>query len=334
MKPFIVVHIVPTGIMASVGGFVGDATPYTNLIASISDTVIINPNVVNGVLLNLAKENVLYVEGFHLDRFFLGETTLRPIHSNKIGVILDRPSEELRNFAINTINAIKSNKGIGVTKVVETKEPVNGIVETNKSGAFVGKIPKPEIFLKEAEKLVKGGAEAIAIATQIKVKEKQLNSYFRGKAPNPYGGLEAIISHLISKEFGIQSAHAPLTLPDKKLFERGVVDERAAAEAIGTAYLGSVLQGLHKAPKPIPKKDSRKEDISLEDLSALVVPFSCLGGIPMLACEKNGIPIIAVKENNTILDVTAQKLKLKNVKIARNYLEAVGLLVSIKEGIA
>ena len=61
---FIVAHIIPTGVKADIGGYVGDATPATNVIAAIADKVISHPNVVNGVALNLARKNVLYVEGY------------------------------------------------------------------------------------------------------------------------------------------------------------------------------------------------------------------------------------------------------------------------------
>ncbi len=109
---FIVAHIIPTGVKADIGGYVGDATPATNVIASIADKVISHPNVVNGVVLNLARKNVLYVEGYALDMFFKGEAELKEVERNRIGVVLDKGIEEDGyNLAVNTVNALRTVGG-------------------------------------------------------------------------------------------------------------------------------------------------------------------------------------------------------------------------------
>lgn len=331
-KPFIIAHIVPTGIKAEIGGFVGDATPVTNLLASVSDYVITHPNVVNGVILNLAKENILYVEGFMLDQFFLNKIGLKLRNSNKIGVIIEKTEDkDAFNLIINTINTIKSNKGINVVGY-EFAEPLGNKAVKLRSGAYVGEIKNITALERPAKKLIDKGAEVLAITTSIEVPEKDLELYFKGECPNPYGGTEAIISHYISKKYNIPTAHAPILNINeiRKLFSIGIVDPRAAAEVTSPAYLGSVLQGLHRAPKPI---NLDKTDIKLEDVSAIIVPSSCLGGIPVLSAEKNNIPIIAVEENRTVLKVIKKKLNLKNVIKVDNYLEAVGVILSLKEGI-
>jgi len=46
----------------------------------------------------------------------------------------------------------------------------------------------------------------------------------------------------------------------------------------------------------------------------------------MLACEKLGIPVLAVKENSTILRVTKERLGLKNIVKVKTYDDAVKLL--------
>lgn len=336
-KDFIAVNIVPTGIGAEIGGYVGDATPVTNLLASVCDCLITHPNVVNGVLLNCARENILYTEGFLLDQLFLGNIGLRPIKSNKIGVILDKlPEKKSINLAINTIEAIRTNKGIKIIGYTFTKKPVNGTAVKTKTGSFIGKIKDVNIFLEPAKELIDKGADAIAIATKVNVTKKDLDLYFKSKGANPYGGVEALISHTIGKVFNIQSAHAPIlsSYESKQMLNRGIADPRAGADAITDAYLGCVLQGLHKAPKPIKIKETEDDDITIDDISALVVPASSLGGIPMLVAEKKNIPIIAVKENKTKLKVTNDKMKFKNVIIVDNYLEAAGILAAMKEGLS
>ncbi len=303
MNKFIAIQIVPTGVGAAIGGFVGDATPATNVIASIADTIITHPNVVNGVTMELARKNSLYVEGYTLDRFFKNEIVLREVRSNKLGVIIDKGYENKKSFdlLINTIDAIRTVKGVNVIDYIETKKPVGGKAVKTKTNSFVGKIKDARVFLNPARKLLKAGANAIAVSTRIKVKPKDFNLYIKGKGACPYGGAEAIISHTISKVFNIPSAHAPmLSLKEIKMeMFSGIADARAGAEAMGPAYLGCVLQGLHNAPQPISIKKKKASDISLKDVAVVILPYSCMGGIPGLSAQKNKIPIIAVKENKT-----------------------------------
>lgn len=337
MGKMIVVNIVPTGVGAAIGGYEGDATPATNAMAVIADKVITHPNVVNGVSLNIASKNVLYVEGYSLDQMFQGKMALREVISNKIGVIIDnkKVSKEGFNLAVNSINALRVIKGIEVIGVRETKKPVGAESIKTKAGIVVGKLKDPKVFLKPAKELIEDGAEAIAICTRIKIKENDLDLFFKGMGPNPYGGVEAIISHCLSSHFKIPCAHAPVLSKkeiEKEIFS-GIIDSRAGAEAMGPAYLGSVLQGLANAPRLIPMKDASNNDITVGDISAIVLPYSCMGGIPALAAQKYHIPLIAVKENSTVLSVTPNKLKMKNVIVAENYLEALGIITAMKDGI-
>ncbi|MEW6295114.1 MAG: DUF3326 domain-containing protein [Candidatus Diapherotrites archaeon] len=336
MEKFIAAHIVPTGVKASIGGYVGDATPATNAMASVCDYLIAHPNVVNAVSMDLARGNVLYVEGFSLDKFFRGEIGLRKVHSNKVGVVLDKGMEkESYDLALNSIDAIRTVKGVNVIGYEITNEVVDARAVKTREGAFLGEIHNEEALIDSCRSLIEKGAEAIAISLAIKIDFKDLNAYFKGKSANPYGGTEAIISHLISKEFGIPCAHAPLLSHKeiKKEMNSGVVDPRAAAEAIGPAYLGCVLQGLSNAPHLIKSHECIKEDITIDELNAIVLPYSCMGGVPALAAQKFGIPLIAVKENRTVMKATPEKMGFRNVIPVNNYWEAVGVLASMKEGI-
>jgi hypothetical protein len=335
---FIAVHIVPTGLEAQVGGFVGDATPVTNLLAGVCDHVIAHPNVVNGVGLNLARDNVLYVEGFLLDSLFLDRIALRRVEKNKIGVIVDcnLPDQTSLDLVRNTMDAIETNKGVDIVGYELTRKAVGGRAEKTKEGAFVGNVSDVNTYLDVARNLIKRGAQALAIVTYIEIPKKELDTYFKGKGANPYGATEAVISHSMCKELMIPCAHAPLLSRKdvEGMMFKGVVDPRAGAEAMGPAYIGCILQGLHRAPKPVPKTDARVGDITIDDVSAVVTGADCLGGVPMLAAEKRNIPIIAVKENSTVLKVTNDKLRLKNVIVVDNYLEAAGVLMSLKQGIS
>ena len=65
----------------------------------------------------------------------------------------------------------------------------------------------------------------------------------------------------------------------------------------------------------------------------MVSPASALGGIPAIYANKHGIPIVAVRENRTILGVSAAKLGFNNVIEVDNYLEAAGVLLALRHGI-
>lgn len=336
MEKFVAVQIVPTGVAAEIGGYVGDATPATNALASACDILIAHPNVVNGVSLDVARQNVLYVEGFTLDEFLRGRIGLREVRSNKIGVVLDKGMDkESYALALNTIDAIRTVKGVEIIGFVETSEHVDARAVKTSKGAFVGEIHNEKALLDACRKLLNDGAQALALSVAIKTSEKDLRAYFRGKSANPYGGTEAIISHLISKEFRVPCAHAPL-LSKREIYKEthsGIVDPRAAAEAIGPAYLGCVLQGLSKSPKIIELQACASDDLTVELVDAIIIPYSCMGGVPALAAQKQNIPIIAVKENKTVMKATPEKLKMKNIILVENYWEAVGILACMREGI-
>ena len=68
-----IVHIIPTGVGAEIGGHAGDGNPSAKLLASICDNLITHPNVVNASDINEMTENTLYVEGSMLVRFLEGE---------------------------------------------------------------------------------------------------------------------------------------------------------------------------------------------------------------------------------------------------------------------
>ena len=62
--------------------------------ASVADVLITHPNVLNGAMLYWPLPNALYVEGYGLDMFASGEWGLRPVHRNRLGLVLDAGIEE------------------------------------------------------------------------------------------------------------------------------------------------------------------------------------------------------------------------------------------------
>ena len=48
--------------------------------------------------------------------------------------------------------------------------------------------------------------------------------------------------------------------------------------------------------------------ISIDNLDYLVMPYNSLGSTPVFEALKRNIPVLAVKENSTALDVTPDKI--------------------------
>ena len=76
-QSFNVLLLVPTGINAAIGGYAGDALPVARAIACIADNLITHPNVLNGASLYWSMPNVLYTEGYAIDRMAKGDWGLR-----------------------------------------------------------------------------------------------------------------------------------------------------------------------------------------------------------------------------------------------------------------
>ena len=72
----------------------------------------------------------------------------------------------------------------------------------------------------------------------------------------------------------------------------------------------------------------------MNNVGAIVLPASCLGGIPALVAQYSDIPLIAVSDNRTILEVNNAKMKMANVVPVASYLEAAGILLALRSGIS
>ena len=286
--------IVPTGVGASIGGFAGDASRAARKISQKCE-LIVNPNVVNAACFSGITDNMLYVEGYSLDRFFKGEICLERSRNNKIGIIFDKAIKpEVLNVHINTINAVEVVYGLNIIGYEITEEDVGVDFFVDKSGVSMGNVKNLLTLKNAAKKFIDKGAEAIAIVCRFP--DEQGDDYANGVGVDPVGGVEAIISHYISKEFLIPCAHAPAF--DDIAISTDIVDKRCSAEYITPTFLPCILVGLNQAPK------LTKTGISINDLDFLIVPYNSIGGVPVLEASKKGIKVFAIKENQTVLDVT------------------------------
>ena len=287
----------PTGVGASVGGFAGDASRFAAKFAEHFN-LIVNPNVVNAGCFSGITNNMLYVEGFAIDEFFKGNISLVPKKNNKIGVLFDKaiPNNVL-NVHINTINAAKIVYGLDIIEPVITDDNV-GVYFENKGNYSAGGLSNPETLLRAAKKLISNGAEAIAVVCRFEADDPDdSQNYSSGIGVDPIGGVEAIISHYITRELLVPCAHSPAF--DDISISTDIVDPRCSAEYITPTFLPCILIGLSNAPLI-----SKNEGYSINDLKFLAMPYNSLGSIPVFESFKRNIPVYAVQQNKTLLSIT------------------------------
>jgi len=325
--------VIPTGIGCEIGGFAGDALPVAKLLASASGCLITHPNVMNGGMLSEKDERIFYVEGYSLDRFAKAEIGLKKVNQQKIGIIFDKNIEnEILLRHLQVVDACIATLGIDIDSYVITDEPVGIVISDELSGLSSGYIRNPDTLIKAGKSLINQGITAIAIVTRFpdEIDLENLNLYREGKGIDVIAGVEAVISHLISKYLRVPCAHAPALAPiDMKVN----LDPRAAAEEIGYTFLPSVLIGLSTAPDLIDLPDLyNKITLCPHDIESIVVPSGALGGEAVLACMERNLNIISVK-NKGVLNVSSKWFDYKKLFNVDNYFEAAGLLIAIREGI-
>lgn len=295
------VFIVPTGVGASVGGYAGDASVWARRFSEKA-RLIVNPNVVNAGGFSGINDNMFYVEGYSLDDFFKGNVNLQPSLNNKIGIVFDRAiPQDVLNIHINTMNAVKTVYGVDIIGYEITEQPVGVGFSLDESGVSAGSVLNEKTLLIAARKLLEKGAEAVAIVCMFEDPEDMNEDYASGVGTDPVGGVEAILSHYISKELKVPCAHSP-AFADYSISSE-VVNPKASSEYITPTFLPCILLGLANAPKL-----TNSGGISVNDVDFLVMPYDSLGSIPVFEALKRNIPVYAVKENTTALNVTKGKI--------------------------
>ncbi|MFO0119086.1 MAG: DUF3326 domain-containing protein [Cyanobium sp.] len=351
--------VIPTGVGCSVGGYAGDGLPAARLLAAASGCLITHPNVMNGAALYWSDRRILYVEGWALDRFAAGELALAPVAGRRVGLLLDAGIEpELRARQLQAAEACRATLGLSIGPMVTTEVPLGVGLSLGPSGSSWGTLERPDALLRAGEKLVAAGATAIAAVARFPEdpESEALVAYRAGSGVDALAGAEAVISHLLVRQFGIRCAHAPALAPlplDPDL------DPRASAEELGHTFLPCVLVGLSRAPDLLPLgphdgtaggwpgrpdrwpagrvgpwQELTRAGGLLEasSLGAVVAPAGALGGEAVLACAARGVPLIAVAGNDCLLRVSDEALGLEVIS-ASSYTEAAGLVLALREGL-
>ena len=349
--------IIPTGVGAAIGGFAGDASCYAAKFAKISK-LIVNPNVVNAGCFSGIKENMFYVEGFSVDEFFKGNINLIPSQHNKIGVVFDKAiPEDVLNVHINTVRAVNCVYGVDIPHCEITDEEIGVEFKMEDSGISTGSVKNVETMLEAAKKLLEKGCNAIALVCLFDNPEEDNTDYANGVGTDPVGGIEAVLSHYISKELRVPCAHSPAFI-DYQIYP-DLVSGKAASEYITPTFLPCILLGLNNAPlitlsgvgsvgyqslNPLPLRENlltshchsehniqssfanaqddrceeslnNEKSLSINNLDYLVMPYNSLGSTPVFEALKREIPVYAVKENTTALNVSPEKISDKIIVV-------------------
>jgi hypothetical protein len=341
-KPFVAVNIIPTGVRAEIGGFAGDATPSTNLLASACDYLLTNPNAVTASDLYFAQNNVLYLEGNLICQLLLGNIGIIPEKQKNIAVIIEKPKDEkFLNNVINALNGLRAVAGINIDPVVVTGGSIETECTYSRYGNASGEFKGLEELIKALDVVENSSANAVALVTTLFVDDKVRQAYYRGESiPNPWGGAEAIMTHMTTNFYPFTAAHAPLLSAWEHTGFGKLVDPRDGAELISSAYVCSPVNGLINSPRLVKFNTdiaAGETRISVENISAVVMPETTVGNIPFFAALDQNIPIILVKDNTTKYDMKPERLQIETqdrpIYRVNSYMEASGLLLALRNGI-
>ena len=254
-------------------------------------------------------------------------------------VLIQAHEDELFvNAAINSVNAARASYGLNAS-VVEIDPRFRMISEYTPSGAAAGRIEGIDYVYDLLDSRL-GEFDAVAITSVIEVPLELHENYYRlvDEVVNPWGGVEAMLTHAISLRYGLPTAHAPM-LESRYIAEAdfGVVDPRMAAEVISLAFLQCVLRGLQKSPAI-----SAVDDGTIWE-SIQSAHVSCPGhtrrmhrACPRLRHSKTGYPWSLVRGNTNKMRNDLDSLPWGPAQLfrAENYLEAAGVVAALRAGIA
>ncbi len=316
--------LVPTGIGASIGGYAGDASNWAREFSKHLQ-LIVNPNVVNAGCFSGITQNMLYVEGYTIDSFFKNEINLIESNNNKIGIIYDKAiPQDVLNIHINTQNAVHTIYGTNIQDWVITEQEVGVEFFITDEGISVGNIRNISTLDNATNKLLEAGCNAIAIVCLFDDPEEDNLDYANGSGVDPVGGVEAIISHYISKQYKVPCAHSPAFLDYS--IDTKIVNPKASSEYITPTFLPCILLGLSQAPRITTNLNI---GINISNLDYLIVPHDSLGGIPIIQALERKIKVFAIQENSTVLNITKEKLfkNYSNLVEVQTYNDCLNLIL-------
>ena len=267
----------------------------------------------------------------------MGTVGLQPARSNRVLVILDaHENESIVNTMVNAVSAARATYGLSCPRVVLLDPPIKLAAKFTQSGTAAGSVEGLERVCRVLD-MYQGEYDAVALASVIDVPPAFHMEYFQGEGRmvNPWGGVEAMLTHAISSLYDVPSAHSPMFESDEIAdLDPGIVDPRMAAEAVSLTFLQCTLKGLQRSPRLVPK-ETALAPITAANISCVVLPQGCVG-LPTLAALEQGIPVIAVRENRNLMRNDLANLPWQHDKyyLVENYWEAIGIIAALKAGVS
>ena len=338
-ESFNVVLVIPTGIGAEIGGHAGDSGPVSQMLAEVSDTLILHPNAVNASDLNEMPMNALYVEGSVLTRLLMGTVGLERVRANRVLVVIDDHKDQIFiNAAVNAVSAARAAYGLSCPEVVCLDPPVRLKTAYSPTGRAAGHVERIGGLCSLLDSRL-GSYDAVAISSVIDVPDLYHQGYFdaAGQMVNPWGGVEAMLTHTLSSMYNLPTAHSPM-FESREIanMDPGIVDPRMAAEAVSVTFLQCTLKGLQRSPRIVTDENAINKSgiFTAADVSCLVLPDGCLG-LPTIAALEQNIPVIAVSENSNLMrnDISALPWRPGQFHRVCNYWEAAGVIATMRAGI-
>jgi len=318
--------IFPTGIGLKCSGD-ASAGAYIRLLSSVSASLIVNPNGCNASDFYAGVENTVYVEGSTIDRFLYGEIRLKECRThNKILCAVNKPVSPAN---INAVNASRWMLGADI-EIVELNTPL-------KMEAFIGADGLPSGKIEGADEMIDQirylEYDQLCVHSYISCPEEVAASYWSGTLyENPWGKVEQLLSSYVSRKLNKQCFHAPCESTFNTYYDSMIVRLQQAPEILSNTYANCIFSGAHKAPTIIhPTLSSLPTSLSVSDISFLVSPMCW--STPHNLCLKNNIPIIMVRENTSKSMERINPTNDKRVVYVSSYLEAVGYIQCLNEGI-
>ena len=339
-REFNVIFLVPTGIGAEIGGHSGDSGPVARLLGSACSTLITHPNVGNAADINELPTNALYVEGSVITDLLMGNVELQPVRSNRLLLLMERHADPwFMDATVNMASAARAAAGFHVGEIVVLNKNFSMRSLYTPSGRAAGEVDGLECVFDCLDRR-RGSFDAVAIASLIKVPSHYHKDYFEDcedRIVNPWGGVEAMLTHALSRCYRVPTAHAPMmTSREVQTLDYGPVDPRKAAEPVSSTYLFSVLKGLHRSPaiRAATGNPGAAGRIGVENVHCLIIPEGCLG-LPTLAALAQRVPIISVRGNSNCMRNSLRDLPngAEGITSVDNYLEAVGVMSALRSGI-
>jgi hypothetical protein len=270
----------------------------------------------------------------------MGTVGLEPVRKNRVlTVIDDRDDPIFAHSAINAVNGARSSAGFSCDHTAILRPRM--VMETcyASSGRAAGRVHGFERLCDLVDRF-RDTCDAVAITTVIDVDRDLHDDYFANcdDIVNPWGGVEALLTHSLSTLYNIPTAHSPMYENREIMNEdAGIMDPRVACEGVSVAFLHCILKGLHRSPRIVTDRESmhRPGVITNENVSCLVIPDGCVG-LPTLAALEQGIPVVAVRENGNKMRNDLSNLPHSPGKlcIVENYWEAVGVVTAIRAGVS